>query len=183
MINQSLENVLNRLIDLKTSQDPSAEKEIILSMFEAISLVACIPKYFNYFWRERDKDPATIQFRITDTDETFWIAARRNRITYGEGKGPYVTITVHTTKQKVLEALYEGTEGSNTFLIYGENLEYKNPKKLNHADLLEEMAELCREYLYDMIHEGLIWNFSKKLEPYTLDKLFDLYYNKRQNSE
>jgi rRNA-processing protein FCF1 len=88
MVDQAL---IEKLKKLRESPQTADKKEAIQTLFEVFKQASKEDKDLK---EEVEDSDLCMQFKILDSDEAFWISARDGGISYGEGEGSEVTVTM-----------------------------------------------------------------------------------------
>ena len=88
--------LIEKLKKLRESPDAADKTEAIQTLFEVFKQAA---KEDEELKEEVEDSNLCMQFKITDSDNAFWISARDGEISYGEGEGPDVTVTMSATQE------------------------------------------------------------------------------------
>jgi len=138
--------LIEKLKKLRESPDAADKTEAIQTLFEVFKQAA---KEDEELKEEVEDSNLCMQFKITDSDNAFWISARDGEISYGEGEGPDVTVTMSATQETMTGILSQEIDATSAYM--GGNLQIDG--SLQDAMAFGEISELAREYIEEMMEE------------------------------
>lgn len=143
MVDQAL---IEKLKKLRASTDAADKREAIQTLFEVFKQAS---KEDEDLKEEVEESNLCMQFKITDSDNAFWISARDGEINYGEGEGPDVTVTMSATQETMTGILSQEIDATSAYM--GGDLQIDG--SLQDAMAFAEIADLAREFIEEMMED------------------------------
>jgi len=143
MVDQAL---IEKLKKLRASPDAADKREAIQTLFEVFKQAS---KEDEDLKEEVEESNLCMQFKITDSDNAFWISARDGEINYGEGEGPDVTVTMSATQETMTGILSQEIDATSAYM--GGDLQIDG--SLQDAMAFAEIADLAREFIEEMMED------------------------------
>lgn len=138
--------LIEKLKKLRESTEVADKKEAIQTLFEVFKQAA---KEDEDLKDEVEDSDLCMQFKILNSDEAFWIAARDGEITYGEGEGSDVTVTMSADQETMTGILSQEIDPTSAYM--GGDLQIEG--NLQDAMAFGEISELARDYIEEMMEE------------------------------
>jgi putative sterol carrier protein len=145
MVDKALLDKLRELRE-KGSDDPAAQKEAISVLFEVFKQAAQEDEELK---EEVEDSDLCMQFKLTDSEDAFWISARDGEINYGEGEGPDVTVTMLATREVMAGILSREVDATSAYMAGDLVIE----GNLQDAMAFGEIASLAGEIIMDKMEE------------------------------
>jgi len=140
------EALIEKLKKLRASTDTADKKEAVSTLFEVFKQAAQEDEDLK---EEVEDADLCMQFKITDSGDAFWIAARDGEISYGEGEGPDVTVTMAATQEVMTGILSREVDATSAYM--GGDLQIEG--SLQDAMAFGEIAELAAEFLEEYLED------------------------------
>ena len=138
--------LIEKLKKLRDSPEKADKKEAVATLFEVFKQAA---KEDEDLKEEVEDADLCMQFKITDSDDAFWISARNGEINYGEGEGTDVTVTMTATQETMTGILSREVDATSAYM--GGDLTIEG--SLQDAMAFGEIAELAGEYLEEYLED------------------------------
>jgi putative sterol carrier protein len=145
MVDKALIEKLRGLRE-KGAADPSAAREAISTLFEVLKQIAAEDEELKEELEDMD---LCMQFEITDGDAKFWVSMRDNKIDYGEGVGPDVTVTLKASQEVMAGILSQQMDATSAYMSGDLVIE----GQLQDAMQFSEITGLAGEIIIDMMDE------------------------------
>ena len=138
--------LIEKLKKLRDSPEKADKKEAVATLFEVFKQAA---KEDEDLKEEVEDADLCMQFKITDSDDAFWISARNGEINYGEGEGTDVTVTMTATQETMTGIISREVDATSAYM--GGDLTIEG--SLQDAMAFGEIAELAGEYLEEYLED------------------------------
>jgi putative sterol carrier protein len=140
------EALIEKLKAMRKDPGSADKKEAVQTLFEVFKQAA---KEDEDLKEEVEDSDLCMQFRLTDSEDSFWISARDGEVNYGEGDGPDVTVTMSATQETMTGILSRQVDATSAYM--GGDLQIEG--SLQDAMAFSEIAELAMEYLEDELED------------------------------
>ena len=136
------EKLLEELKAIREAGAENAPPDTIFKIFEVFKQLAQEDEDLK---EEVEDADLCMQFVITDKDNKFWIAARDGEISYGEGDGPDVTVTMKAAFETMGGILSQSVDATSAYMAVDLVIE----GNLQDAMAFGEIASLAGEIMED----------------------------------
>ena len=136
------EKLLEELKAIREAGAENAPPETVLKIFEVFKQLA---KEDEDLKEEVEDADLCMQFVVTDKDYKYWIAARDGEISYGEGDGPDVSVTLKAAYAIMSGMLSQEVDATSAYMAGDLVIE----GNLQDAMAFGEIAGLAGEIMED----------------------------------
>jgi len=136
--------LIEEIKEIRSAGAENAPPDTIFKIFEMFKQLGAEDEELKELIEDSD---LCMQFVITDKDYKYWIAARDGVISYGEGDGPDVTVTMEATFHTMSAILSQEMDATSAYM--GGDLVIDG--SLQHAMEFSEIGSLAGDIIRDMI--------------------------------
>ena len=136
------EKLIEELKALREAGPENAPPNSVLKIFEVFKQLAEEDEDLK---EEIEDADLCMQFVITDKDYKFWISAREGEISYGEGDGPDVSVTLKAAYSIMSGMLSQEVDATSAYMAGDLTIE----GNLQDAMAFGEIASLAGEIMED----------------------------------
>ena len=138
--------LIEKLKKMRDSGGAGANKEDVLELFKIFSQLAEEDEELK---EEVEESDLCLMFVMTDEDFKFWIEARNGKISYGEGDGPDVSVTISATREILSGMLSREIDATSAYMAGDLTID----GNLQDAMAFSEIAEIAGELIEDLMEE------------------------------